>query len=140
VMCVRGCRDVFVKRFVIRTQSRVRSVIGVSQRGGVVVVCVEVSGKKVEGVVLAAIRSEPASRICWGFCGIPRVSSVGNNFTQQREASSKRWQARGSRGRGWEITNLTSLAIVEWHHSLSSCGFTFSSSTNASIFQFEAYQ
>jgi hypothetical protein len=29
--------------------------LGVSQRGGVVVVCVEVSGKKVEGVVLAGL-------------------------------------------------------------------------------------
>jgi hypothetical protein len=57
MICVRGCEGVFVKRFVIRTQSRVRSVIGVSQRGGVIVVCVEVSGKKVEGVVLARYKN-----------------------------------------------------------------------------------
>jgi hypothetical protein len=53
-----------VKLFVIKTQSRVRSVMGVSQRGGVVV-CREVSGEKVEDVVLAGLLN--ACR--WNFAG-----------------------------------------------------------------------
>ena len=42
-----------MKRFVIKTQSRVWSVIGGISKGRSCCVCREVSGKKVEGVVLA---------------------------------------------------------------------------------------
>jgi hypothetical protein len=69
---VRLWERVVVKLFVIRTQSRVRSVIGVSQRGGSCCVCREVSGKKVEGVVLAGLKNagEPE------FAGVLRDSAV----------------------------------------------------------------
>jgi hypothetical protein len=61
-----------VKLFVIKTQSRVRSVIGGISKRRSCCVCREVSGKKVEGVVLAGLKNagEPE------FAGVLRDSAV----------------------------------------------------------------
>ena len=103
--------------------------------------CVEVSGKKVEGVVLAGLYSGEQPEFAGASAGFRVFLALATILPGNESLLANAGRiADHVEEAGRLPTNLTSLAITMCHHSLSSCGLTFSSSTNASISQSSAYQ